>query len=95
MPYRGVLLDFYGTVVAEDGPLIRNIVRRIAGGYSDYSGSALAPAWGRNLPLWLAALRGATLRAQRDLEIESLSSVLDTVGSPLDATELSRDQFNY
>lgn len=93
--YRGILLDFYGTVVDEDGPAIRSIVRRIVRQHPDCSGPSLAQAWGQSFSDLLTASHGATFRTQRQLEIESLTSVLRSVGSTLDPIELSADQFSY
>lgn len=93
--YRGVLLDFYGTVVDEDGPVIRRIVRQIVGEHPEHSAASLARTWGRLFSDLLAASHGDTFRTQRELEIESLATLLRTVGSTLDPVELSADQFAY
>lgn len=85
--YRGVLLDFYGTVVDEDGPVIRRIVRQIVGEHPEHSAASLARTWGRLFTDLLAASHGDTFRTQRELEIESLATLLRTVGSTLDPGE--------
>ncbi|OYN86424.1 HAD family hydrolase [Parenemella sanctibonifatiensis] len=95
MKYRGLLLDFYGTLVEEDGPAIRSIVSRIERHRPECSGASLAQAWGQEFARLLATSHGVAFRTQRDLEIESLTIVLTRVGASLDPVELSADQFAY
>lgn len=95
MTYRGVLLDFYGTVVDEDGPVIASIVRQITRERPEWSEATLAQIWGQEFSDLLAASHGAAFRTQRDLEIASSTTVLRTVASSLDPLELSADQFAY
>ena len=90
-----MLLDFYGTVVDEDGPVIRGIVRQIVREHPEHSVRSLAQTWGQVFSDLLADSHGATFRTQRELEIESLATLLHTVGSTLDPIELSVDQFAY
>lgn len=93
--YRGVLLDFYGTVVEEDGAAIRSIVRKVVHNHPEHSGPAIGQAWWRTFSELLASSHGASFRTQRELEIESLTTVLRRVGSSLDPIELSADLFDY
>lgn len=95
MTYKGVLLDFYGTVVEEDGPAINSIVRTIVRDHPEQSRSELAQLWGEAFSSLLTTSYGSSFRTQRDLELESLSSVLRHVGSTLDPVELSAPQFAY
>lgn len=88
-------MDFYGTLVEEDGPAIRSIVRRIAREHPEHSVPSLAQTWGQMFSDLLAVSRGDTFRTQRELEIESLTTVLQAAGSTLDPIKLSAPQFAY
>ncbi|WP_415088313.1 HAD family hydrolase [Micropruina sp.] len=90
-----MLLDFYGTVVEEDGPTIRNIVRQIVRDHPEHSAPWLAREWGREFSGLLVASHGRSFRTQRELGIASLTTVLRNIGSALDPVELSADQFAY
>jgi len=94
--YEAVLLDFYGTLVAEDTQVIARIVRRVA------ESSPLAPAaaqvgadWSRRFSARCAAAHGGRFETQRALEVASLEELLAHYESPLDAQALSADLFAY
>lgn len=90
-----MLLDFYGTLVEEDGPIIRDIIRKVIRDVPECSGPKLARAWGSEFSRLLSLSYGDKFRTQRELEIESLNNILATVGSKLDPVELSEGQFEY
>lgn len=95
MTYRGVLLDFYGTVVEEDGAAIRAIIARIAADQPGAREDALARSWGQLFFDLLADAHGVGFRTQREIELQSLATLLQSVGSQLDPHELSAPQFAY
>ncbi len=90
-----MLLDLYGTVVQEDGPLIRSIIRQIVRDHPEHSGPALTRAWGATFSDLVGTSYGPTFRTQRESEVAPLSSLFDLVGPTLDPTELVREQFSY
>jgi len=93
--YRGVLLDFYGTVVEEDDLAVQAIVETIADERPGLSGRELGRLWWGGFSSALSEAHGAGFRTQRALEIEALGAVLDGVGSNLDPVELSQGLFDY
>lgn len=92
---RGVLLDFYGTVVDEDDEIIDAITRRIAAEQAGHSPAAIAAMWGRAFASSTAATLKHGFRLQRDLGTESLARVLADIGSDLEAASLCQPQFTH
>ncbi|MDM7854278.1 HAD family hydrolase [Cellulomonas alba] len=91
MAVRGVLLDFYGTVVEDDDHTVAALC-------ADVGASVHAPAE-VVARVWTAAWRalcaestGASFRTQRALARESLAMTLRELGSPLDVDPLHARQ---
>lgn len=93
--YRGILLDFYGTVVEEDDPVIEGIVRKIASECPDCSEHELGRLWGKEFVAQVSSSYGDLFRTQRELVVDSLAAILEQAGSALDPGELAADQFTY
>lgn len=94
--YKAVLLDFYGTLVEEDTPIIERVVSRIAA--ESRLGSApedISRSWWSRFTQVCADAYGGCFRAQRALERESLVSLLAEFRADLDADELSSELFRY
>ncbi|MCC7408013.1 MAG: HAD family hydrolase [Phycisphaeraceae bacterium] len=94
MRYEAILLDFYGTLVEEDDRIIDRIVRAIA------EDSPARPTSGQVASAWrfsevCAAAHGSDFRTQRELERESLRTLLNTYQSRLSADELSEELYAY
>ena len=94
MRYKAILLDFYGTLVAEDNAIIERIVERIA------SASPLACTRMDVLREWrfddlCRQSFGEDFKAQRRIERESLTAVLRQFQANLDPVELSEELFKY
>ncbi|QHC67890.1 HAD-IA family hydrolase [Rathayibacter sp. VKM Ac-2759] len=94
MRFRGVLLDFYGTLVSEDDDVIRSICEDIAA-ESGRAPSDVAAQWGREFAAATAGATGREFRPQRDIAVSSLSAVLTGIDSDLDADELCTRQFAF
>lgn len=93
---QALLLDFYGTVVAEDDVPIRQICREIAG----TSPVAAPPAeigayWGHVFHRMCVESLGSTFRPQKELERLSLQRVLQRYGCDLDPVALSRALYEH
>ena len=94
--YRALLLDFYGTLVEEDDVVIARIVERIrASARRSIDSGEISSRWWRGFASRCSAAHGASFRSQREIELESLREVLRECESPLDAVELSEEQFEY
>ncbi len=91
---QAILLDFYGTVVAEDDAVIAGICREIA---------AAAPAgpeqigafWSRRFRALCEESAGPGFLTQRTLEVRSLRETLQHFGAPLDPEALSEPLYHY
>ena len=93
---RGLLLDFYGTVVQEDDAAISRICSEIA----EASPSGAMPAeiatyWGRQFTQLCRESVGESFRLQKELERLSLEKVLIHFEAGLDARMLSRILYDY
>lgn len=96
MRYKAFLLDFYGTLVAEDDLLVREILREIA------AASSLCSDTGELGRAWLAHYRALCdvayterFRTQQAIEVASLEWLLETYEIPLSAQMLSERLFAY
>jgi 2-haloalkanoic acid dehalogenase type II len=92
---RGLLLDFYGTVVHEDDEVVSRVTELIAGSVPGVDSRDVGAMWWREFSAMCVEARGSQFRRQRDIELESLRRVLSAFGSLLDADELVRDLFAY
>jgi 2-haloacid dehalogenase len=92
---RGILLDFYGTVVDEDDAVIRAIAEEISADQPRYTATEVSSLWGRYVSTATLATATTGFRPQRDIVRSALSGVLTTVGSGLDAERLCEPQYTY
>ena len=93
---RGLLLDFYGTVVEEDDAIISEICDQI----SEASPLAVTPAvigsyWGHVFGQLCSQSFGTAFRSQKELEQLSLQRVVRHFESDLDVDALSQVLFRY
>lgn len=94
--YRALLLDFYGTLVAEDDALVARICERIAAA----SGLGIAPCdvsqrWNRHFSDLCAVSHGAHFRRQREIEIASLAATARDCDARVDIASLTDEMFAY
>ena len=96
MRYKAVLLDFYGTLVEEDHPLIAGIVECVAAASPlKAEPAAIARAWSDKYGGMCADALGAGFVSQRAIEIESLRALLRDYQVDLDAGDLSAVIYRY
>lgn len=94
MKYKALLLDFYGTLVAEDSPLISEIEQEIASCSPVCSDiEQIAVSW-RFHDICSAAF-GEQFKTQRDIELECLVSLLSSYRAERDANEMAARLFAY
>jgi 2-haloacid dehalogenase len=90
---RGLLLDFYGTVVEDDDSIMEAIAARVAAGASSpVSAREVMAAWVREYD---AVAYGPRFRNLRDCATLSLATVMAEVGCAGDAAELHAAQSAY
>jgi 2-haloacid dehalogenase len=91
--FRGLLLDFYGTVVEDDDAIIEAIAGRVAAGSAaPVTGTQVSAAW-RSEFITIADAPG--FRPLRECALRSLATVLAEVGCTEDPAELCAPQFAY
>ncbi len=94
--YRALLIDFYGTLVAEDEALVARISEEIAA----VSRLGVAPRdvsqrWHRHFMELCAASHGARFRSQREIELASLAEAARECEASIDVTSLAEEMFAY
>ncbi|WP_261567728.1 HAD family hydrolase [Frankia gtarii] len=94
---RAILLDFYGTVVAEDDDVVaavcRSIQRTATARVDDPA--AIGRHWSDVFARLCAAAAGPAFATQRELERRSLRDTIQRFGSDADEEPLSRRLFDY
>jgi 2-haloacid dehalogenase/putative hydrolase of the HAD superfamily len=94
--YDALLLDFYGTLVAEDDPQIAAITACIAEASPERpTARQISARWSELFARDCAAAHGASFRTQREIELVSLAGLLAELRAPLDPVELSAPLFAY
>ena len=90
-----IFLDFYGTVVFEDGENIRKISQIIyeTGEVNDIS--EIGTYWWNEFYDMFVNAYGESFRTQRDIEYQSLARTIEHFKSSADAVELSNMMFEY
>lgn len=92
-PVRGLLLDFYGTVVEDDDAVMAAIADRVAAeACAPVPGAEVMAAWGDE---FVAVADGTTFRSLRESAVRSLATVMAAVGCPGDPAEFCAPQFAY
>jgi 2-haloacid dehalogenase len=90
---KGLLLDFYGTVVEDDDAMMADIADGVAARASvPVSGRDVATAWGVEFE---PVASGPRFRSMRDSAMSSLASVMADVGCAGDPAALCAAQFRY
>jgi len=95
---QGILLDFYGTVVEEDDPVISSICRAVfekaTTGHPSGAG-AVGKYWSAVFADACTAAAGPTFVSQRILEHRSLLDTASHFGADLDLDSLDKQIFAY
>lgn len=88
---RGLLLDFYGTVVEDDDAIVAGIVDRVSA-RTGVPAADVGAAWER---AYVAETVGPQFRTLRECLLRSLASVLASTGCPGDPQDLCAKQLAY
>ena len=90
---RGLLLDFYGTVVEEDDEVIASICARAAdSGFGAVTAEQVGATWWR---AFQAAMGASPFRPQREIAVASLAAALSAAGCTADAAVLCENQVRF
>ena len=92
---KAVFLDFYGTVVHEDGEVIKKIIRIIMETGCVNDKQRVGAFWWNEFQTMFMNAHGADFATQRDLEYRSLEKTCKEFHSTADAVELSEMMFAH
>lgn len=92
---KAIFLDFYGTVVFEDGDNIRKITKIISETGDGTDPSPIGGYWWDVFYRTFVDSYGDSFRTQRDIEQESLAKTIEYFKSTASAEELSNEMFEY
>lgn len=92
---KAVFLDFYGTVVHEDGEVVKKITKVIQETGSADNGSIIGNFWWNEFQTMFMNAHGITFETQRELEYKSLEKTLDKFHSNANPAQLSGMMFAH
>lgn len=92
---KAVFLDFYGTVVHEDGEVIREITQIIMETGKVDDKSQIGAFWWNEFQIMFMNSYGAAFEKQRTLEYKSLEKTLKQFQSYANAADLSEKMFAH
>ena len=92
---KALFLDFYGTVVYEDGEVIEKIVQEIIRTGNEESRSEVGGYWWHEFQTGFMKAHGENFETQRAVEYRSLANTIEHFGSSADADALSNEMFEY
>lgn len=92
---EAIFLDFYGTVVFEDGEKVAKISRILYETGNAESVGEIDNYWWNRFKALFESAYGDNFRTQRDLEIQSLKDTIEHFSSAADAVKLSNEMFEY
>ncbi|TYS13505.1 HAD family hydrolase [Rossellomorea vietnamensis] len=96
MSIKAFFLDFYGTVVHEDGEIISKICNQIKdNSKTEATLTEIGGFWWKEFSNLFQESYGETFRTQRVLETISLKNTLSNFGSTLDENILSELMYNH
>ena len=92
---KAIFVDFYGTIVFEDGENVAKISDRIYETGKAESASQVGSYWWDVFKTLFENSYGESFRTQRDLETASLVDTIHHFGSSEDGVKLSNEMFEY
>lgn len=92
---KAIFIDFYGTVVHEDGQVIRKISQEIFDTGKVKHKSDIGSYWWNEFQTAFLAAYGADFQTQRDLEYQSLNKTIHYFKSTADVKKLSNMMFEH
>ena len=95
MSIKAFFVDFYGTVVHEDGEVIKKVTQIICDTGNVENPSDAGAFWWKDFQTMFMNSYGDTFETQRALEEKSLAHTLEQFGSDADVKELSNMMFAH
>lgn len=92
---KAVLIDFYGTVVHEDGEIIKKITEKIIETGSADDGKQIGTFWWNEFQTMFMNAYGEAFETQRELEYRSLAKTINEFQSNADPKALSEMMFDH
>lgn len=92
---EAIFLDFYGTVVFEDGEIVAKISQTLYETGNAENVDEIGNYWWNRFKTLFENAYGENFRTQRDLEIQSLKDTIEHFSSTADAIKLSDEMFEY
>lgn len=92
---KAIFIDFYGTVVHEDGAVIKKITKEIYETGQVVDKSEIGTFWWKEFQTLFNDSHGDTFRTQRDLEIQLLQNAIQYFHSTADVLQLSNLMFEH
>lgn len=92
---KAVFIDFYGTIVHEDGEVIRKVRQEIFDTGETQEISEISTYWWNEFQTSFMSAYGSYFQTQRELEYQSLSKTIQHFHSSADARRLSDLMFEH
>lgn len=92
---KAVFIDFYGTIVYEDGELVKKISHKICETGNAKDSSEVDSYWWNRFKMLFENSYGENFELQRVLETKSLMDTIEHFASTEDAVKLSNEMFEY
>lgn len=92
---KAIFIDFYGTVVHEDGEVIKQVSQEIFDTGKVNDKSEIGSYWWNEFQTAFISAYGENFRTQRELEYESLNKTIQYFNSSADAEVLSNLMFEH
>lgn len=92
---KAIFIDFYGTVVHEDGAVIKEVTEEIISTGAKAEKSEIDGFWWKEFQTMFMNAYDDKFETQRELELKSLKKTIDKYGSNADATKLSGLMFEH
>lgn len=92
---KAVFIDFYGTIVHEDGEVIQKVRQQIFDTGETQEISEISTYWWNEFQTSFMTAYGSNFQTQRELEYQSLSKTIQHFHSSADARRLSDLMFEH
>lgn len=92
---KAIFIDFYGTVVHEDGAVIKEVTEEIISTGAKAEKSEIDGFWWKEFQTMFMNAYDDKFETQRKLELKSLKNTIEKFGSNADATKLSGLMFEH